>query len=147
MYVKNGKISNRQTFRLFVFDLMGIATLLIPPYLSKLCGVDGVFVILAGTFLGGVYLFYLGWVMKQMGMDINTYLEHRSRPIVRSVVWIFVLFHSMLTAGFCGYVFAKLMQYSLVQEVKFPILLFVILDVFFFLFEIFINTDILNQIK
>ena len=126
-YVNNGKISNRQTYRLFVFDLMGIATLLIPPYLAKLCGVDGIFAALAGMLLGFVYLFYLGWVMKCMGMDINTYLEHKAMPVVRSIVWIFVLLHSILTAGFCGYVFARTMQYSLVEETGVPILLFVIL--------------------
>ena len=127
--IENGKISNRQTFRLFVFDLMGIATLLIPPYLAKLCGVDGVFATLAGTVLGFLYLFYLGWVMKQMGMDINTYLERGTIPFVRGAVWIFVLVHSLLVSGFCGYVFAKVMQYSLVQEIGFPILLLVIMIV------------------
>ena len=45
MYADNGKISNRQTFRLYVFDLMGISTLLIPPYLAKLSGNDGIFAI------------------------------------------------------------------------------------------------------
>ena len=126
-YVDNGKISNRQTYRLFVFDLMGIATLLIPPYLSKLCGVDGVFAALGGMILGFIYLFYLGWVMKNMGMDMNTYLEHRVRPLIRSIIWIFVLVHSILTAGFCGYVFTKVMQYSLVPEISFPIIWLVIM--------------------
>lgn len=126
-YVDNGKISNRQMYRLFVFDLMGIATLLIPPYLAKLCGIDGIFVISTGIILAFTYLFYLGWVMKHMGMDINTYLEHKSITVVKSIVWIFVLMHCILTAGFCGYVFAKVMQYSLAQEIAFPILLFVII--------------------
>ena len=66
MYVDNGKISARQTFRLFVFDFMGIATLLLPPYLSKLCGVDGIWVILIGSILGFVYLLYLKCLMKKM---------------------------------------------------------------------------------
>lgn len=126
MYVENGKISNRQTLRLFVFDLMGIATLLIPPYLAKLCGVDGVFAVLLGTLAGFIYLFYLGWVMKRMQMDLKSYLNHMARPIVRSIALVFVMLHCLLTAGFCGYVFAKLMQYSLVQESSFPLVLFVI---------------------
>lgn len=127
MYVENGKISNRQTLRLFVFDLMGIATLLIPPYLAKLCGVDGIFAVLAGALLGFVYLFYLGWIMKRMGMDLNSYLRSQTKPVVRGIVLIFVMVHSILTAGFCGYVFAKLMQYSLIQESSFPLVLLVIM--------------------
>ncbi len=129
MQIENGKISNRQTFRLFVFDLMGIATLLIPPYLARLCGVDGVFAVLMGTLLGFGYLFYLGWIMKHMGMDLKTYLERRTMPFVRGSVWIFVLVHCILTAGFCGYVFTKVMKYSLVQEVEFPLLFLVIMVV------------------
>ena len=126
MYVENGKISNRQMFRLFVFDLMGSATLLLPPYLAKLCGVDGVFATLTGTLLGFIYLLYLGLIMKCMEMDIKNYLEHRVKPGLRACVWIFVLMHSIFTAGFCGYIFTNLMQYSLVKEITFPILLLVI---------------------
>ena len=59
MYVENEKISDRQTFRLFVFDLLGIATLLLPPYLAKLTGVDGIFAILLGGTSGYIYLRYL----------------------------------------------------------------------------------------
>ena len=72
MYVNNGKISSRQTMRLFVFDLMGIATLLLPPYLAKLCGASGIYAILIGTGCGYVYLLYLGWVMKKMKTDITS---------------------------------------------------------------------------
>lgn len=129
MYVENGKISNRQTLRLFVFDLMGIATLLIPPYLANLCGVDGIFAILVGMILGFAYLFYLGWIMKHMQMDVNSYLNHYTRPVVRSAALIFVMLHSILTAGFCGYVFARLMQYSLIQEKSFFLVLLVIMVV------------------
>lgn len=129
MYVENGKISSRQTLRLFVFDLMGIATLLIPPYLAKLCGVDGIFAVLLGALLGFVYLFYLGWIMKHMQMDMGSYLNQKATPIVRSITLIFVLIHSILTAGFCGYIFAELMQYSLVQETPFLWILLVIMIV------------------
>lgn len=127
MYVENGKISNRQTLRLFVFDLMGIATLLIPPYLADLCGVDGVFAVLAGALLGVIYLFYLGWIMKHMGMDFSSYLRTQTVFAARSITLIFVLLHCVLTAGFCGYVFAKLMQYSLIRESSFLLVLVVIL--------------------
>ena len=66
MFVSNGKISSRQTFRLYVFDLMGIATLLLPPYLARLCGAGGIYAIALGIGCGLGYLLYLGWVMKRM---------------------------------------------------------------------------------
>ena len=127
MYVENGKISNRQTLRLFVFDLMGIATLLFPPYLSKLCGVDGVFAIVGGAFLSILYLLYLGWIMKHLQMDLYQFLETHTVFFVRGVTYIFVLLHSIFTAGFCGLVFAKLMGHSLVTKIPFWVVLLVIL--------------------
>ena len=127
MYVKNGKISSRQTFRLYVFDLMGIATLLLPPYLAQLCGVDGVFAIVLGTGAGFVYLLYLGWIMKKMGKDICSFLEENSHGWIRTLMYLQVFFHSILTAGFCAYVFTNLMQYSLISETSYATILLVIL--------------------
>lgn len=126
MYVNNGKISSRQTFRLYVFDLMGIATLLLPPYLAKICGVDGVWAILLGTGLGIIYLIYLGWIMKQMQSDMCSYLRENTNTFIRILTYVFVLLHSVVTAGFCAYVFANLMQYTLVRESTFWVVLFVI---------------------
>ena len=37
-----------------------------------------------------------------------------------------IWFHSIITAGFCAYVFSNLMQYTLVKESKFVVVLFVI---------------------
>lgn len=129
MYVTNKKISSRQTFRLFVFDLMGIATLLLPPYLSKLCGIDGLLAIVAGSGLGFLYLFYLGWVMKKMGGDLLSFLKENTNTWIQCVMYLWVLVHCVVTAGFCAYIFANLMQYSLVKEVSISTLLLVIIVV------------------
>lgn len=127
-YVQNGKISSRQTMRLYVFDLMGIATLLLPPYLAKLCGVSGIYAILLGTGLGLIYLFYLGWIMKKMGNDMVSYLQNEVPVWIGKTVLGLVMLHSVFTAGFCAYVFANLMQYSLVKETSYlAILLLVVL--------------------
>lgn len=129
MYIKNGKISDRQTFRLFVFDLLGIATLLLPPYLARLCGEDGIFAILAGVGLGFLYLFYLGWVMRNMGTDLSSYLRQNCGGFGRAFFLFGVLVHSTFSAGFCAYVFADLMQYSLIRETSFAVVLAVIVVV------------------
>lgn len=129
MFVTNQKISSRQTFRLFVFDLMGIATLLLPPYLSKLCGIDGLLAIVIGTGLGFCYLFYLGWIMKKMHTDLISYLKMNTNSLIQMLFFWWVLMHSVVTAGFCAYVFGNLMKYSLVKEVSVSTLLFVIIIV------------------
>lgn len=129
MYVNNGKISSRQTLRLYVFDLMGIATLLLPPYLARMCGGSGVYAIALGTGGGLIYLLYLGWIMKKMGTDMVTYLRDMVSPWIGKGVFLVVLFHSIVTAGFCAYVFANLMQYSLVQDSSYVAILILIVAV------------------
>jgi len=124
--MNNGKISNRQTFRLYVFDLMGIATLLLPPYLAKMCGTGGIYAILLGTGGGLLYLFYLGWIMRKMDSDIVTYLR-KSVPLwLGKCTYLAILLHSILTGGFCAYVFANLMQHSLVEDSSYGAILFLI---------------------
>lgn len=126
MFVDNGKISARQTFRLYVFDLMGIATLLLPPYLAKLCGMDGIWAIAIGSALGFVYLCYLGWIMKKMDTDLLNYLKVKKGRAVRFLTEFLVGFHSIWTAGFLAYVFGKLILHSLLQEVSYALILLVI---------------------
>jgi len=129
MYVNNGKISSRQTLRLYVFDLMGIATLLLPPYLAKLCGASGIYAIILGTGAGLVYLLYLGWIMKKMGTDMVSFLREEVNIWLGKMIFLFVMLHSIVTAGFCAYVFANLMQYSLVRDSSYMLILLIIVVV------------------
>ncbi len=126
MYATNGKISNRQTFRLYVFDLMGLGTLLLPPYLAKLCGIDGIWAIVIGSALGFLYLAYLNWVVKKMGCDVVSFLKASKNEVLSKLIFGLVGFHSLFTAGFCVYVFASLMLHSLIQEVSFGIIALVL---------------------
>lgn len=128
-FAENGKISSRQTLRLYMFDLMGIATLLLPPYLAKLCGASGIYAILVGTALGYAYLYYLGWVMKRMKADLLTYLKAREHVFLWKSILVLIAIHSILTSGFCAYVFANLMKYSLVQDSSYVVILLLIIAV------------------
>ena len=56
MFSSNEKISGRQAFRLLVFDLLGLGTLLIPAAVAGFCGRDGIFCIIVGTVLGLLFL-------------------------------------------------------------------------------------------
>lgn len=48
MFSDNNRISTRQIFRLFVFDFIGMSTLVLPGVLAQLNGCDGLFAIVAG---------------------------------------------------------------------------------------------------
>uniref|UniRef100_UPI0040576F67 GerAB/ArcD/ProY family transporter n=1 Tax=Agathobacter sp. TaxID=2021311 RepID=UPI0040576F67 len=123
MYVDNGKISDRQTFRLFVFDLLGIGTLLLPPYLAKLTGIDGVFAILLGGVCGYIYLRYLGFIIGKINTDAGSYLQQNAKKPIQWLFFGYVSLHSIFTAGFCAYVFGNLMQHALLKEESFGLIL------------------------
>lgn len=125
MYVENGKISERQTFRLFVFDLLGIGTLLLPPYLAKLTGIDGIFAILLGGICGYVYLLYLGFILKRIKTDAGSYLQQNAPKVLQWIAFGSISLHSMVTSGFCAYVFTNLIQHTLVKQESFGMILFV----------------------
>lgn len=125
MYVENGKISDRQTFRLFVFDLLGIGTLLLPPYLAKLTGIDGIFAILLGGICGYVYLLYLGFIIRKIKMDAGSYLQQNGGKAIQWISFGYISLHSIFTSGFCAYVFTNLMQHALLKEESFGVILFV----------------------
>lgn len=125
MYVENGKISDRQTFRLFVFDLLGIGTLLLPPYLAQLTGIDGIFAILLGGIFGYIYLLYLGFILKKIKTDAGSYLQQNAPKVLQWIAFGSISLHSIFTSGFCAYVFTNLMQHTLVKEESFGVILLV----------------------
>ena len=43
MFSDNNRISTRQVFRLFVFDFIGMSTLVLPGVLAQMTGCDGLF--------------------------------------------------------------------------------------------------------
>lgn len=116
MFSNNQKISMRQTFRLFFFDFMGIGSLIIPPFLAKGAGADGIWCILIGGIMGFGYLFLLNRAERAMGVGLNIYLQTRTKKWLRKSFSIWLMIHSILVAGFCTYVFSLLMKKYLVQE-------------------------------
>lgn len=127
MFSSNDKISMRQSFRLFTFDFVGISSLIVPPYLAKTVGADGIFCILLGCVLGIIYLLFLGGIHNRMGKDMGTFMEEYLPAPVRILAQLWMLFHCVMLAGFVSYVFGILMQHSLIREESYPVIILVIL--------------------
>ena len=127
MFSENQKISLRQTYRLFVFDLLGVGTLLLPTQLARLCGNDGIICILFGGILGFGYLFLLGAALKKMRMDVLEYTKKHMHGWSRKVLLLYLVLYSLLFAGFCSNVFVNLIQNSLIPEESFALILLLIL--------------------
>ena len=129
MFSDNNRISTRQIFRLFVFDFIGMSTLVLPGVLAQLNGCDGLFAIVAGGGLSSVYLWYLARVMREMDGELTSYMK-KSLPVWLSVVLgVLLLIHCIIEAGYGAYVFADVMKKSLVGEESYTLILVLILVV------------------
>lgn len=89
MFSSNEKISGRQAFRLLVFDLLGLGTLLIPAAVAGFCGRDGIFCIIVGTVLGLLFLRLLVYAVGDMQNIRKKCAGHFSeRPYRRDIFCI-----------------------------------------------------------
>ena len=127
MFSDNNRISTRQVFRLFVFDFIGMSTLVLPGVLAQLNGCDGLFAIALGGILSSVYLWYLTKVMREMDGELTSYMK-KSFPVwVYVVMAALLLIHCIIEAGYGAYVFADVMKKSLVGEESYTLILVLIL--------------------
>ena len=127
MFSDNNRISTRQVFRLFVFDFIGMSTLVLPGVLAQLNGCDGLFAIVAGGGLSSVYLWYLARVMREMDGELTSYMK-KSLPVwLYVVLGVLLLIHCIIEAGYGAYVFADVMKKSLVGEESYTLILVLIL--------------------
>ena len=109
MYANNEKISTRQLTRLYIFDFLGVGTLLLPTFLAKGNGIYGFVGIVIGVLLAVGYLYFLF-----VGKEKTPCKKWESWRLLRGIL----CFHCTLTAGYIAYLFCDLMRYSLMTEGK-----------------------------
>ena len=119
----------RQTFRLFSYDLIGMSTLLLPTFLADYAGCDGIFAILIGTLAALCYVTYLNWVIRGMGQDLLSYCKKSVPVLLEKLVLVWLLLQAVIVAGYTAFVFANLMNRSLLKEETFWLVLIVILAI------------------
>lgn len=126
MFAENRKISGRQAFRLLVYDLLGLGTLLIPTVLASVAGRDGFFCIILGTFAGLLYLKLLAPVVRDMKVPFVQYLEERFGVAVGKIVQVGYLFYFVLLAGYAAWLFSSLVLRHLLRQESFWLVLAVV---------------------
>lgn len=127
MFASNNKVSIRQVYRLFVFDLIGMSTLVLPARLAHFSAGDGLFGILAGGLLASAYLWYLGKVVAGMQMDFAAYMKQCLPVWLEKVIMVFLGLHAVWVTGFCAYVFSDVMKRGLIPEESYTLILLLIL--------------------
>ena len=123
MFSKNGQISIRQTYRLLLFDLVGMGTLLLPTMLAAACGGAGLWSIVIGAFAAYIYLTIIDLAIKKMKTDLLSYLEKYK------IIIGFLGINAVMAAGFCAYIFTDLVRNRLVPQENFELILALILIV------------------
>lgn len=129
MFSNNNRISTRQVFRLFVFDFIGMSTLVLPAKLAGTSGCDGVFAIVAGGLFASLYLWYLAWIMRRMDSDLITYVRQSLPRWGALVMLCFFAAYCILEASYGAYIFADVMKKGLVGGESYTLLLLLILAV------------------
>lgn len=129
MFSNNNRISTRQVFRLFVFDFIGMSTLVLPAKLAGASGCDGVFAIVAGGLFASLYLWYLAWIMCRMDSDLITYVRQSLPRWGAFVMLCFFAVYCILEASYGAYIFADVMKKGLVGGESYTLLLLLILAV------------------
>lgn len=129
MFSNNNKISIRQVYRLFVFDFIGMSTLVLPAKLSGATGCDGVFAIVIGGVFASVYLWYLSRIMRGMDSDLISYTRTRLPRWGAIVMMVSFAVYCVLVAAFGAYIFADVMKVGLIGNESYTLLLILILAV------------------
>lgn len=127
MFSNNDKISSRQVFRLFVFDFVGESTLVLPAQLASSSGNDGVFAILLGGVLAGIYLWYLSKVLYRMDTDVVSYMENSLPVWLNKIILLFLSVHFLLMAGYGAWLFADVMKLGLIGGESHTLILILVL--------------------
>lgn len=127
MFSSNNKISLRQVYRMFVFDLVGICTLELPAKIANLSDSDGLIAILIGGLMASAFLWYLGRIVAGMGTDLISFMEQSVPVWLTKIILLFLSFHMMLEAGFGAYIFSDVMKRGLIPEESYTLILILIL--------------------
>ncbi len=127
MFSQNQKISGRQTFRLLTYDLLGLGTLMIPPFLARDAGTDGVFCIFLGIVAGVLYLKMLGVVLGDMNGSYPAYLEEKMGAFFGKLATCCYGIYFVCLAGYAAYLFTDAVLKHLLREESFYLVLSVVL--------------------
>ena len=123
MFSENNRISARQAFRLLTYDLLGLGTLLLPRFLGRQAGRDGIFCIAIGIVAGLLYLKLLQCGMADMQVEFPLYLEQKLGRIGGRIIQLAYMIYFVLLAGYVAYIFADVVLADLLRGESFYLVL------------------------
>lgn len=126
-FAQNESISPRQLYRLYVFNLLGVGTLVLPNSLAKL-GKYGFISIALGVFMAWLFM----WIVSEVRERRKTIYDRSIDKTKYAKILIYdliIAIYEMSQAVFLAWIFVKLIRDSLIPDESFTVVLLVIMAV------------------
>lgn len=126
-FAQNESISPRQLYRLYVFNLLGVGTLVLPNNLAKL-GKYGFISIALGVFMAWLFM----WIVSEVRERRKIIYDRSFGKTVHEKILIYDLIiavYELSQAAFLAWIFVKLIRDSLIPDESFTAVLLVIMAV------------------
>lgn len=116
MFADNFKISLRQIRRLFILDIFGMGSLMLPGIFSSLTGADGIFCLLLGMAGGFVFLWLMGENIRRMREGYYDYMKDTVGQVTGDIFMVFYLLYFVTLTGYVLYELTALILDWLLPE-------------------------------
>lgn len=126
-FAQNESISPRQLYRLYVFNLLGVGTLVLPNNLAKL-GKYGFISIAFGVFMAWLFM----WIVSEVRERRKIIYDRSFGKTAHAKILIYDLIiavYELSQAAFLAWIFVKLIRDSLIPDESFTAVLLVIMAV------------------
>ena len=126
-FAQNESISPRQLYRLYVFNLLGVGTLVLPNNLAKL-GKYGFISIALGVFMAWLFM----WIVSDVRERSKTIYDRsfdKTKYAKMLIYDLIIAIYELSQAAFLAWIFVKLIRDSLIPDESFTVVLLVIMAV------------------
>ena len=126
-FAQNESISPRQLYRLYVFNLLGVGTLVLPNNLAEL-GKYAFISIALGVFMAWLFM----WIVSEVRERRKTIYDRSNDKTKYAKILIYdliIAIYEMSQAAFLAWIFVKLIRDSLIPDESFTVVLLVIMAV------------------
>ena len=124
-FAQNESISPRQLYRLYVFNLLGVGTLVLPNNLAKL-GKYAFISIALGVFMAWLFM----WIVSEVRERRKTIYDRsidKTKYAKMLIYDLIIAVYELSQAAFLAWIFVKLIRDSLIPDESFTVVLLVIM--------------------
>ena len=126
-FAQNESISPRQLYRLYVFNLLGVGTLVLPNNLAKL-GKYAFISIALGVFMAWLFM----WIVSEVRERRKTIYDRsidKTKYAKMLIYDLIIAIYELSQAAFLAWIFVKLIRDSLIPDESFTVVLLMIMAV------------------